>query len=333
MPEADHAQPEWPTLLVANPKSRLGRDMHRMLARQLGRQLNLSSSVVAESPQALSESISDALRQGIRRVIVAGGDGTVSLAANLLAGTGLPLGVIPAGTGNTFWWGLGYERHIDDWVEGLSRGRLQTFDLGEAHAGGDRRLFLNSLTIGVSEHLVELLTPGAKRHFGLLAWPLRLAQALGDTPAIGVQLICPDGEDRFETRQLVVANSRTVAGPIRSARDSSPADGLLDVFRIGGPSLASMLRVTVRLLRGHLLHDHEARFRHVEAVRIETDPPVPVDIDGEVWQRTPVDIGVLRGALHVLLPLRNTARPHRHWPGTARHGVHVLRSPAQQHQN
>lgn len=316
MPHPEKVTPDWPTVVVANPRSRMGADMFSEALPLLKQEMNVTRSVLTENPDVLREVVQECLTDGTTRLVVAGGDGTVSKAANLITGTNLVLGVLPAGTGNTFWWGLGFGPHLDQWVQDLAHGDIETFDMGEATANGHRRLFLNSLTIGVSARLVDLLTPGAKQRWGWWAWPLELRRALASTPGIRVRLEWADGRDDFVTRQLVLANTQTLAGPIRSATDSSPADGYLDVFRLGGPSLWSMGRVTLRMLRGHLLKDKEARFRRIPSLSLSTEPAVAVDIDGDLWESTPLSVQTLPEAIRVIVPPLPNRRPTTFWPGT-----------------
>jgi diacylglycerol kinase (ATP) len=254
-----------------------------------------------ETPAALLQAIAEGRRRGVRRFIVGGGDGTLSLAAGaLLEGDGV-LGVLPLGTGNTFAAGLGLPARLEDLAAVLADGVVARYDVGEAaSAGFGRRVFLYSVTLGVRAHLAELLTPEAKRRFGRLAWPLAVRAALRATPPVRVRLTYdggPDG-DQYVTRQLIVANGRTVAGPIVATPSASAQDALLDVYSLGRPSARLVLLL---LLRRHI-RAREAHYRTCREVEVWSEPAAALDVDGEVWGSTPVRCRVLPAALRVLVP-------------------------------
>jgi diacylglycerol kinase (ATP) len=306
--------PALPTVAVINPASRDGVSAWTRWEAPIRAALNLVEVAVPDTPEAFVTAVRGAVAQGIARVLVAGGDGTVSLAAQVLAGTSVALGVIPAGTGNTFAYGLELPRD-ERLIPILASGGIDTVDVGVAETpGGVRRLFLNSLTIGVSARLVELLTPEAKRRLGWWAWPRHLRRALSETPILTVHLEGPEVHDRFLTRQLVIANGRQLAGPIRLPDTSSLHDARLDVFRLGGPSRGSMMRVAWGLFTGGLLTDRAARFHRVSRVTVTTTPPAACDVDGEVWHPTPVACHVWPGALQVIVPDERKPRAPRLWP-------------------
>lgn len=307
--------PDLPTALVVNPHSRQGQESYAIYEKHLAEKLNLVMSHMPQTKTSLIDVIQDGLSKKIERFVVGGGDGTLSLTADLLKHTPAVLGVLPLGTGNTFALGLNLPKKPQDIVELLATGPVAQYDLGEAVTPqSERKVFLNSLTIGVSERLVELLTPTAKKEWGWMAWAIEFQKALASTPAVTVKIVWPGGQDEFTTRQFVVVNGRTLAGGLSATPHSSGQNGLLEVFRIGNPSTRSMLRMSFRLLTGRLLTDHEARYRVVKEIEIRTSPPVRVDVDGEIWQTTPVHCKVLPGALSVITPKSPEPRHFWRWP-------------------
>ncbi|MDA8192819.1 MAG: diacylglycerol kinase family protein [Thermaerobacter sp.] len=308
---------EDPTVLLVNPASRHGRTAFEQYRARLARQLNLVEAAMPPGQEALTEAILEGLARGVTRFVVGGGDGTLGLAAALLKQSAGVLGVLPLGTGNTFALGLNMPTQADAIVDVLAKGRVMRYDVAEAQAQGECRVFLNSLTVGVSERLVELLTPDAKRRWGWLAWPVNVRKAMRATAPFGVRLQWSGGREEYVTRQLAVVNGRTLAGPVMPTPHSSGRDALLEVFRLGGASEWSLIRVTVRLLQGKLLKARDARYMMVSEVTIDTVPRVPVDIDGEVWRAPPVTCRVLPGVLAVITPDAPGSTAHR-WPMATR---------------
>ncbi|MBX5466696.1 MAG: diacylglycerol kinase [Firmicutes bacterium] len=295
--------PDANTWLVVNPAARRGAVAFAEARAWLKAAVRLSGAFMPTSLEAMTALLRRAVDVGVERVVVGGGDGTLSHAAQVLQQTPVAMGVLPLGTGNTFAWGLGLGPRWHHWLEVIRQGWAVPMDLGEAEASGERRVFLNSATIGVSEALVELLSQEAKRRLGWWAWPLAFRRALKATPAIAVRLGRADGEDRFVTRQLVVANGRTVAGPIPTSPLASPWDGWLDVFCLGGPSEGEILCATVRVLTGHHVRAAASHYQRARTLTLEAEPPARLDVDGELWRLTPVRFSVKPRALWVVAPV------------------------------
>ncbi len=305
--------PELPTVLLVNPHSRRGHQVFHEYREELGQRLNLVDAALTQSPDDMAERIRHGLDRHVVRFIVGGGDGTLSQAADILADTEGILGVLPLGTGNTFSHGLGLPQSPRELAKLLTEGPISRYDVGVAVKGNQRKVFLNSLTMGFSEQLVELLSRESKDRLGYLAWIVEFRRALHRTPTMDVRLSWPHGGDAFLTRQLVVVNGRTIAAGIAATPASSGQDGLLEVFRLGGPSFLSMLRLGTKLLTGRLLTDREAHYTAVTEISIETHPALPVNIDGEIWLESPISCRVNPGALWVIAPSSQGQSPHR-WP-------------------
>ncbi|NMP21698.1 diacylglycerol/lipid kinase family protein [Sulfobacillus harzensis] len=304
---------DMPTLLLVNPHSRRGKQTFERLSDELGDVLNLRGSALTTSADDMSQRIREGLDGGIRRFIIGGGDGTLSHAADVLAGSNGVLGVLPLGTGNTFSHGLGLPATLPHLLKLLAEGPVARYDVGLAEKDHSHKIFLNSLTVGFSERLVELLSREVKDRLGYLAWIVAFRHALAGTPTMQVALSWPDGHDEYQTRQLMIVNGRTIAAGISATPMSSGQDGLLEVFRLGDPSLVSIVRLGTKLLTGRLLTDREAHYAAVKEVSVRTNPALPVNIDGEIWKNTPLACRVIPGSLLVITPSSQGQSPDR-WP-------------------
>lgn len=309
----DYAHPDMPTMLLVNPASRRGAKAFTLYQELLAQRVHLVNALLTRSQDHMLKMIQDGLNTGIQRFVIGGGDGTLSAAADALVLTPGIMGVIPLGTGNTFSHGLGLPRAIPQLADILANGPIARYDVGLAITGDQQKIFLNSLTMGFSEKLVELLSRQDKDRLGLFAWIIEFRRALTRTPVLNVQLRWKDREVRYMTRQLVVVNGRTIAAGITATPASSGQDGLLEVFRLGGPSLISIVRLGVKLLTGRLLADHEAHYLPLTEVTVETTPTQPVNIDGEIWNSPPITCRVIPGALNVITPSEDGQSPRR-WP-------------------
>lgn len=238
--------------------------------------------------------------RGAPCVIVGGGDGTLSHAAGLLVRTATALGVLPLGTGNTFARSVGVPLDLPGAARVIAGGGTAAVDVGLLNG----RPFLNSVALGLSAEIARSLTPALKRRLGLLAWPVMGAGVLSRHRALDLTLTSPAGPLRLHTHQLLVANGRYVAGPLRAAPHASVADRQLDVLVFGKGRLVSLLRAGTLWTLGQ------------PAVQFST-PHLGVrmrggarwaSVDGEVAAYTTLDLSVEAAALRVRVPVGFDAR-------------------------
>lgn len=233
-------------------------------------------------------------------VFVLGGDGTVMEVAGALAHSGIPIGVLPGGTGNLVANVLGVPSGIRRAVRVLLAGERRSLDLGLLPGG---RYFAFAAGVGVDVAMVERTTAGRKRVLGMLSYAITAARA-----ALGRELIHVtvdvDGRRIDATAVLaMVANAGTVlGGRLALGPDVEPDDGELDLCLYMPARLTDMLSLLWRLLRRDFSpHPHMA-FARGRVFRISTDPPVSVQADGDIVGRTPIEISVAPRAAVFLRP-------------------------------
>ncbi|GBF07967.1 diacylglycerol kinase family enzyme [Deinococcus aerius] len=232
--------------------------------------------------------------RGAPCVIVGGGDGTLSHAAGVLARTGTALGVLPLGTGNTFARSVGVPLDLAGAARVIAGGETAAVDVGLLNG----RPFLNSVALGLSAEIARVLTPALKRRLGLLAWPVVGTQVLGRHHALDLTLTSPGGTLRLRTHQLLVANGRYVAGPLRAAPHASVADRQLDVLVFGKGRLIQLLRAGV----GWTLGRPALQFSAPRLTVQTRGGPRWASVDGEVMPLTTLDLSVEAAALRVRVP-------------------------------
>jgi YegS/Rv2252/BmrU family lipid kinase len=258
---------------------------------------------------ALRRLVRDALARGADRVVVGGGDGTISAAAGVLAGTEAALGVLPLGTANDFARSLRIPADLERAAAVIARGRVRTVDVGRA----GRRAFLNAASVGVSSALTRRLGPELKRRAGKLAYPVAGAAA-ATAPPFRARIEW-DGEAlELRALQIVVGNGRYHGGGRLVAPGARIDDRALDLYVVAAPGkraagargrvreLAALARYAFRLLRGRHLEDPAVLHARAARVAVRTVPALEVDADGELAGRTPVDFRIDPAALRVLAP-------------------------------
>ena len=280
-------------LLVINPRaSRLRDPRHRRAIVEF-----VGDAVRARTgrPPVIVDDTQDAAEGMLRAlttpplVVVVGGDGTVRHAAGILAGTAIPLAIVPAGTGNVLAASLGI-RGLRTARDAIVAGTSRTIDLGIAewgHAGQARAdgqgIFVVAAGTGLDARIMASAHEDWKRRLRFGAYVgAAMRELLRLTPVDLV--ITADGERLERTGHLVlVANTgEIVPGRLGPRRPIDPSDGRLDLLVVTGQGITGGLRSAADLLLRAGELDGATIRRRVREVRIDSDPPQPVETDGDV---------------------------------------------------
>lgn len=246
-----------------------------------------------------------ALRRGAQLIVVVGGDGAVGHVATRMTGTGVPLGVVPTGTGNLFAGNLGIPSDRKEAIRTIVRGHVRPLDVGRVEVDGKRRAFTIAVGVGFDADVMDATSRGQKLRWGQLAY---IANALAQTSGLKSvpHVLTLDGKTtELEAAQVFVANVGRMLPMIEPKPPVVPDDGLLDVIVIMASGRIPALLAGWEAMRqdglGHSDGGHVFRARARE-VRIETTPERLVEIDGSVLGRTPVDASIVAGGLCVVVP-------------------------------
>lgn len=235
-----------------------------------------------------------AIADGAQVVCSLGGDGTVRAVASGLVGTQTPLGILPAGTGNVLARNLGLPvDSLDAALRVALSGRNRRIDVGELHVGatdaeGDPVLtrathyFLILAGIGLDAAIMGDTSEHLKKRVG---WPAYLLSGLKNLVSPEFRAtIRLDGEPEFRRRArgVMIGNTgRLIAGLVLMP-NALVDDGKLDVVIASPKGVVGWIpvatRVVTRQRKGHPTLDHKV----CEQVRVRTDRPLHVQVDGDV---------------------------------------------------
>ena len=303
-----------PAVLVVNTRSRSGREAFDYARHTLaGRGVPLMRCHALGRAQRLPEVLDELLERGARRVLVGGGDGTVSLAASRLLGRDVTLGVLPLGTGNDFARSLGIPDSVEAAVDVIVQGYTARVDVGLANG----RPFLNAASMGLATAIARRLTKRLKQRAGKLAYPVAAAAELWEIHPFRVRMRADTQQVELMALQLVVGNGRYHGAGNMVAPDATLDDRRLHVYAIEAPSaeagregtglghlqdISTLARIALKLRRGeHVEHPHVTLLR-TSRLYVETDPVLDVNADGENTGRTPTLFEVRPAALRVYAP-------------------------------
>jgi diacylglycerol kinase (ATP) len=285
--------------LLVNPTSGKGRGAR--LAEPVAERLrSLGASVdvvVGRDADEAYDKIRERAAAGVEAVVALGGDGLVNMALQVVAGTAVPLGVVPAGTGNDFARALGLS--LTDpmaAVDHLARGPSRQVDLGrvgERWFGGVLGSGFDSM---VNERANRMTWPRGRSRYNLAM----LAELRTFRP-VAFELVM-DGEP-WQTKAMLVAvgNSASYGGGMRVCPDASLEDGLLDVTVLGPISKAEFIRVFPSVYKGTHVRHRAVTVKRARVVSLSAFG-VTAYADGERLATLPVACEAMPKALHVLAP-------------------------------
>jgi diacylglycerol kinase (ATP) len=290
-------------VLVVNTGSRTGQDVFDQASRQLeDLGLPLAQTHAVEDPSTLPKVLDDVIASGVSMIVVAGGDGTLSTAADRLSESGVVLGVLPTGTANDFARTLELPTDLGQACETIVNGQVADVDLG---AIGDDR-FLNVASAGLSVGVTKMLSPQLKRYIGALAYPVAAVRAYQRHRPFSARLEFPGGDhETVELRdllQVAVANGRFYGGGAVVAPDAGIDDHLLDVYAIPRGTAWQRLSVARHFVSGAFTEQDHVLHLTTRHVRLTTTPDLPINVDGEVGHRTPQEFRMIAGGLKVMVP-------------------------------
>jgi diacylglycerol kinase family enzyme/membrane-associated phospholipid phosphatase len=246
-----------------------------------------------------------AIESGADLVVVCGGDGTVRTVCGELAGSGIPVGVVPAGTGNLLARNLDLPLYLNAAIEVALNGQDRAIDLVriEGDGLGEREHFLVMAGMGLDAALMSGVNERVKAKVGWLAYFVSGVRNIM-FPAVRLEISLDDGPvTRHWARTVVVGNVGFLQAGLPLLPDATLDDGRIDVVIINPVRFLHWFRVVTRVLtRGKKLDDTVNRMTG-RSVTIRAGTETPRQIDGDA-----IDPGreliatVLHGRLLVRAP-------------------------------
>ena len=294
--------------LIVNARSRTGEkafDKASKLLSSLG--VAIGASYALSDPARLPETVREAILEGHDPIILGGGDGSVSSTVDFLAHHHATLGLLPLGTANDFARTLHIPSNLEQACQAIAHGKVVDVDLGLA---GDN-FYVNVASVGLGVEVTRSLSPQLKKRIGPLAYPVAAIKAFFKHKPFAARLSFPDGDHepvRYDRLlQVAVGNGRFYGGGMVVAPGSGIDDRSLDVYAIRLGRRRDLLGVVRYLKSGDFVKSEGVDHFRTQRVRLETEPELPVNVDGELVAHTPEQFSVASNALRVLVPETSTA--------------------------
>jgi diacylglycerol kinase (ATP) len=288
--------------VAINPTAHSGKGagVGARVVERLGRAGYAVQHVVGADARDLHNLLTRQLREDSTLVVV-GGDGMVSLAVNLLAGTRRALALVPAGTGNDFARGMRYPvDDIDACIEltlvALAR-EPQSVDLAEVTGSHGMRMVAGVVSAGF-DALVNERANRMRFPRGHSKYTIAIFRELLALRPRHYELTVDGVVSRIRAVLVSVANNSFMGGGMWVSPSSSFSDGALEVFEVGPVSRRRLVRLLPSVFKGGHVNEPEVRITGVVTARLDS-PGVVAYADGERIGPLPIDVTVRPGVLRL----------------------------------
>jgi diacylglycerol kinase (ATP) len=259
-----------------------------------GADVSILETTTPEQATALAR---EAVRNGVRKIVAAGGDGTLNAVANGIEGCeDVFLGILPVGTMNVFAREIGLPLEVRLCWRIILKNHSRRVDLGKANG----RVFLSNAGVGLDAQVVAETDMEFRRQIGPLSYVLKGLEIAG-RPAPQLKVNAEE-LGYCSATFVIMGNGRFYGGPFEVFKGGSTDDGLLDVILFKKMSHWDALRYLHSLLLGSAQQIPDAVHFRTARLSVTSATQVPYELDGELAGHTPVEFEVKKLALSVLCP-------------------------------
>jgi YegS/Rv2252/BmrU family lipid kinase len=221
-----------------------------------------------------------AMGRGVRLVMAWGGDGTINEVASTLAFGEVPLGIVPAGSGNGLATELGISRKPEQAIAAALQSESRLIDVGEL----DGHLFVNIAGVGIDAHVANAFDAAENVRRGLAGYARLGARALTTYLPRAYRITTPRGRVDARALLVTVANAPQWGNGAQIAPGALVDDGLVDLVVLEERSRFRTLCQLPRLFNGTVAKIQGCSISRVSEATIECDEPMTFHVDGEPHQ-------------------------------------------------
>ena len=258
--------------------------------------------VVGRDAAHARQLVEEALGGEADALVVIGGDGVIGLALQTVARTDIPLGIVPAGTGNDH--AREYGLPVGDPVAAvdlIAAGHTETVDLGLIRGDDGSQTWFGTVAATGFDSLVSDRVNRMRWPHGRMRYNLAILAELSRLHPLPFRLVL-DGEREIVADLTLVAygNTRSYGGGMRICPGADHFDGLLDVTMVRAGSRTQLIRLFPTVFKGTHVNLDQVSTARARSVRVES-PGINAYADGEYVCPLPAEISAVPGALRILV--------------------------------
>jgi diacylglycerol kinase (ATP) len=293
--------------VLTNPASGHGNAQHaaaRAVTRFQQRGVDVCAIVGTDAEHA-RRLVDEALGGDTDALVVVGGDGIISVALQSLALGDVPLGIIPAGTGNDHAREFGLptkdpEAAADVVVDGY----VEVIDLGRIKGGDGTDKWFGTIMAAGFDSLVTDRTNRMKWPHGRMRYNVAMVAELSKLRLLPFRLTFDGRERATELTLAAFGNTKSYGGGMLICPDADHSDGLLDVTMVRSASRTKLIRLFPTVFKGTHVDLDEVWTERAKTITVDS-PAINAYADGEYACPLPVEVSAVPGALKILTRLRD----------------------------
>ncbi len=262
--------------------------------------------VVGRDAAHARQLVEEALGGEADALVVIGGDGVIGLALQTVARTDIPLGIVPAGTGNDH--AREYGLPVGDPVAAvdlIAAGHTETVDLGLIRGDDGSQTWFGTVAATGFDSLVSDRVNRMRWPHGRMRYNLAILAELSRLHPLPFRLVL-DGEREIVADLTLVAygNTRSYGGGMRICPGADHFDGQLDITMVRAGSRTQLIRLFPTVFKGTHVNLDQVSTARARSVRVES-PGINAYADGEYVCPLPAEISAVPGALRILVGPRD----------------------------
>jgi diacylglycerol kinase (ATP) len=247
----------------------------------------------------------EAADAGFDIVLTSGGDGTVveAMSGLIRSGNKIPVAQLPSGTASQIALALSISKDLEEALELLFDSPAKVVDLDVGYLPREDRYFALITGAGFDAQIIEQSPRGLKRRFGFLAYVMVGLKESLRLKRSRIKLTLDGKTRRVHAHTAMVVNiGRIDNANIAVGPDIWHHDGVLNVVTIGSVGLRDNLKLAYKVLRRDYQADRDLRYFKAKKIKLEAQPGLPTQIDGDELGETPFEVEVVPNGVRVLVP-------------------------------
>lgn len=226
-----------------------------------------------------------------RKVIAAGGDGTINIVVNAMMNhhIDLPIAIFPSGTANDFAYYFDIPHDIDSMVKIALEEHYTYADIGKVND----RYFINVSALGFLVDVSQKTDPNIKNTLGVISYYLKGVTEIPNLRPIPVRITSEEYTSDEKIYFMLIMNGRSAGGFKRIAPKAEVNDGLLDVMLFKEMPIRELAPLLFSVMTGQHPENRNVEFFQTKKLLVESEQQVGTDVDGEKGPEFPLDIQVL----------------------------------------
>jgi len=286
-------------LLIYNPKAGNGlfkSNLDRIIE-MFQKKRMMVIPVRTDRPALLNDVFREVKKFGFRKVIAAGGDGTINVVVNAMINNevDLPLAIFPSGTANDFAYYFDIPHDIESMVNIALEENYTKCDVGKVN----NKYFINVAAMGFLVDVSQKTDPNIKSTLGIMSYYLRGVREVPKLQPIPITIKSDEYSGHEKMYFMLVMNGRSAGGFKRVGGRAEINDGLLDVLLFRELPLTELPGLLVNFMQGHHTENKNVLYFQTKKLRLESEKMISTDVDGEKGCEFPLNIECFHRKLRI----------------------------------